>query len=121
MQFHTDERQKKKVVKNEQRYDRGVATLGRNFLDLRDQRLELVEISTQNLADLGALVVGLEGGHGTDTGIGTDLTEIVDINLDECDILVFLGKGLELGGNDLAGSNINGLQNDQAKKVSPPV
>lgn len=76
--------------------------LGR--VDLGDECLELVDISTEELADLSALVVGLEGRHGTDSGGSRDLTEVINIDLDKLDIFVLLGEGLVLGGNDLAGT-----------------
>lgn len=77
------------------------------ILDFLNELLELAEIGTENLADLGAVVVGLEGGHGANTsGLG-DLAEVVDVNLDEGDICELGRELLELGGNDLAGTNFS--------------
>lgn len=77
------------------------------ILDLLNELLELVEIGAENLADLGAVVVGLEGGHGADAGSLGDLAEVVDVDLDEGDICELGRELLELGGNDLAGTNFS--------------
>lgn len=75
-------------------------------MDIGNELLKLGDIGTEELAELLAVVVGLEGGHGTDSGGSRDLTELINIDLDKLDVLVLLGKGLVLGGNDLAGTII---------------
>lgn len=77
-------------------------------MELLDELLELGEVGTEKLTDLRALVVGLEGGHGANSGGGRDLAELIDIDLDKCDILVLsvIGESVELGANDLAGTII---------------
>lgn len=75
-------------------------------MDGGNEILELLEIGTEELADLCAVVVGLEGGHGTDSGGGRHLTELINIDLDKLDIRELLGEALVLRGNDLAGTII---------------
>ena len=81
-------------------------------MDIGNELLKLGDIGTEELAELLAVVVGLEGGHGTDSGGGRDLTEHINIDLDKLDILVLFGESLVLGGNDLAGTIIVELEGE---------
>ena len=64
---------------------------------------ELVLVGAEHLVDGAAVLVDLEGWHGTHRSLGSGVAVLVDVNLEALDLaLLLLGKLLEMGGNDSA-------------------
>jgi hypothetical protein len=77
-------------------------------VQLRNQSLDASlqggRVRTDNIGDLLAVLEEHEGGHGTDTELGGNVGELIDVDLVELGLGVGLGELLNLGGDGLAGT-----------------
>ena len=74
-----------------------MAFTGDNSLELVDLRLEAVEVGATDHVDLVAALEELEGGHGLDATVLSDLSSLINVNLHEDGVRNLGRELLELG------------------------
>lgn len=81
--------------------------------DLLDPRHDSRGVGTANNLDLLTVLVEEEGGHSGDAVIGGNLGQLVDVDLEELDVVVFGAQLLDLRRDGLAGPAPLGEEVDQ--------
>lgn len=85
---------------------------------LLDGSLESGRVGTNNLSDELAVLVDVEGRHGTDTNVGSDVGQLVNVDLVEGGVGVLLAELLDLGSDGLARTAPGGEEVDNGDALA---
>lgn len=76
---------------------------------------DLLDIGSNNSLDLLAVLEEKDGGHVSDSHLGADIRDLVDVNLEEVSILKLSLKLVQKRSNHLAGSAPGSVEVDNGK------
>lgn len=85
---------------------------------LLDGSLESGRVGTDNLSDELAVLVDVEGRHGTDANVGSDVGQLVNVDLVEGGVGVLLAEFLDLGSDGLARTAPGGEEVDNGDTLA---